>query len=145
MVTICGTLNVIFYYIFCVLYFSTVRITCALTNMVVSCSCLIMCFQSMLFRYFLKYFEMVPGFPCYYRYHYWLFFPHKLYFSCKFFAFLNLFCLFLDHKCVSSNWNVYYQTCPLLIIMDYDARFIVGNDSVSFHLFIPQRTITTCL
>jgi len=123
-VTICGICNVIFYFFFllysrtfCVIYCSTARSTCALTSMVVSCSCSIMCFQSMLFRYFLKYFEMVPGFPYYYRYHVWLFIPHKLYsyFCCQILTFLNLFGLFLDHMCVSLNWNVCYQTWCFLI------------------------------
>jgi len=71
-----------------VLYFysSTFCSKCAVSNMAVFCSSLILCFPGMLLGYFLNDFEVVPvapfitGITCFYV-------SHMLYFCCKVFIF----------------------------------------------------------
>ena len=59
------TVHVMLSPVICVLYFyiSTVQSMCAVPSMSVFCSSLISCFPSMLFRYFLNDFKMVPIAP----------------------------------------------------------------------------------
>jgi hypothetical protein len=60
LVTICGTSNVNSVLKFLYFYISTFRNTCAVPNMAVFCSSLILCFPGVLLRYFQNNFEMVP-------------------------------------------------------------------------------------
>jgi hypothetical protein len=146
---ICATRNVISPMIY-VLYFyiSTSRSLCAVPNMAVVCSSLLLCFPGVLLRYCLSDYEMVPVIPFItsitfaftFRMH-WISIMRSLYF--KIFSAYFLITFLSPEIATSIRTHV-----PFFTILDCNFQFIVRKGSVSLHLLIPQYsylTLMTCL
>jgi len=125
-----SVLNLLYFYI------STFRSMCAVPNMAVSCSSLTSCFPGMLFTYFLNDFEIVPVATIITG----ITFVFTLHMRCisivRSLYFRNLFGFFFNHISVSWDCNVYWHSCSLFIITDYNVWFVVGDSSVSLLLLL---------
>ena len=105
---------------------STFRITCSVPSVIIFCSSLTLCFQVCCSDLLCITFEMVPlALLLLVQF----FFLHSttLYCYCKVFILQNHFGFCLDHTYISWNCNVYYVTCCLFVITDYDIQFIVRD------------------
>jgi len=120
-------------------YVSTFRRMCAVPNMAVFCSSLTPRFPGMLLTYCLNDFEMVPvapiiiGITLVFTFHMrCISIVRSLYF--KIFS-----ASFFNHISLSWDCNIYWHTCSLFIITDYNVWLVIGDGSlVSLYLLIPQ-------
>jgi len=119
-------------------YISTFRSMCAVPNVAVFCSSFTSCFPGMLLTYFLNDFVTAPvasiitGITLVFTFHMrCISVVRSLYFRIFSASFLN-------HISVPWDCNVYWHTCSLFIITDYDVWFVVGDSSVSLYMLIPQ-------
>jgi len=118
------------------LYISTFRSMLAVLNMAVFCSSLISRFADVLLRYFVNDFGMVPVDPI----------VTSIVFVCTF----HMRCIFIARYSYVRTFSASFLTTflspeiatsisthvPFFIITDYDAQFIVREDSVGFHSLI---------
>ena len=118
------------------IYISTSRSTCAVSSKAVCCSSLMSCFTCMVLRCVLNDFEMVPVAPIVTGYQFVLIFHIRCICNVsslcfKIFSACLLITILPPEVRMSLN-----RHSPFFIITDYDVRFIVREDYVTFHLLI---------
>jgi len=86
-------------------YFSTFRSMCAMSNLGVFCSSLILCFPSMWLRYFLNDFEMVPVAPL-------------IVGITSVFTF-HFHCIFVARLCILDYYYYYYYYSSFIVFMTF--------------------------